>query len=87
MKIYCLSGLGADKRVFSKLSLNYELIHINWVSVEKNTTIEEYAFQLSHSIDQTQEHIIMGVSFGGLIAMEVSKITKAKLIILISSAE
>jgi pimeloyl-ACP methyl ester carboxylesterase len=87
MKIYCFSGLGADKRVFSELSLNYELIHINWISVEKNTTIEEYALQLSRSIDQTQEHIIMGVSFGGLIAMEVSKITKAKLIILISSAE
>lgn len=39
MKIYGISGLGADKRVFQFLTLNYEFISIDWITPNKNETI------------------------------------------------
>lgn len=87
MKIYSFSGLGADKRVFEELQLNCELIHIEWLPVTKTTTIEHYASQLSYFVDSSEDHILMGVSFGGILAIEVAKITHPKLTILISSIE
>ena len=87
MKIYGISGLGADKRVFEKLTLDLELIPIDWIPPYKNEKIEDYANRLSEIIDKNEEFIILGVSFGGLIATEISKISKPRLTILISSAE
>ena len=87
MKVYGISGLGADKRVFEKLTLDLELIPIDWITPYKNERIEDYAKRLSKKIDKKEEFIIIGVSFGGLIATEISKILKSKLTILISSAE
>lgn len=87
MKLYAISGLGADKRVFDYLKLNCELIPIDWIIHEKNESIENYAKRLSKVIDINESFGIIGVSFGGLMAMEISKFLKPKITILISSAE
>ena len=39
MKLYAISGLGADKRVFQYLDLDYELIHIDWIPPLKGERI------------------------------------------------
>jgi len=31
MKIYAIPGLGADKRVFEHLQLEYELVALDWI--------------------------------------------------------
>lgn len=87
MKIYGISGLGADQRVFNYLKLNCEFIPIEWIQPFKNEPLDKYALRLSQVIDTKENFGILGVSFGGLVAMEISKILKPKLIILISSAE
>ncbi len=89
MKIFAISGLGADKRVFDFLQLDNELIPLDWVSPIKNETIEDYSLRLAqkYKIDRISDFVILGLSFGGLIAVEISKILKPKLTILISSAE
>ncbi|WP_339865982.1 alpha/beta hydrolase [uncultured Algoriphagus sp.] len=87
MKIYGISGLGADKRVFKYLSLHAEFIPIDWIDPFKDEPIESYALRLSAEIDETDEFGVLGVSFGGLIAVEISKKLKPALTILISSAE
>ncbi|TPN86320.1 alpha/beta hydrolase [Aquimarina algicola] len=86
MKIYGISGLGADKRVFDALTLDVELIPIDWITPNKNEAIEAYSKRLSSIIDTKNDFSIIGVSFGGLIATEISKILKPKITILISSA-
>jgi esterase/lipase len=86
MKIYAISGLGADKRAYGKLSLNKQFIHLDRVKNLKNESIEKCSFRLSKEIDSSESFIIIGLSFGGLIAIEISKILKPKLTILISSA-
>jgi hypothetical protein len=37
MNAYFISGLGADKRIFSKLKLNEKIniIHIDWIAPKK----------------------------------------------------
>ncbi|UZR94880.1 hypothetical protein [Chondrinema litorale] len=88
MKIYAISGLGADERVFKYLKLDCELIPLHWIKPQKNESIESYALRLSKNIDTKQETFgILGVSFGGLIATEITKVLNPKFTILISSAE
>jgi hypothetical protein len=55
MKIYAISGLGADKRVFSNLSLNYDIVHLDWIEPKPNESISEYSLRLSRLIDQKED--------------------------------
>lgn len=87
MKLYGISGLGADKRVFEYLTLDCEFIPIEWIEPSNDETIENYSIRFSKSINKKEDFGIMGISFGGLIAVEISKKLNPKLTILISSAE
>jgi hypothetical protein len=89
MKIFGISGLGADKRVFKYLTLEHELIPVDWIIPKKKETIVEYSKRLinEYGIENEKEFGILGVSFGGLIATEISKLTKPRFTILISSVE
>ncbi|MEO7989230.1 MAG: alpha/beta hydrolase [Chryseolinea sp.] len=84
--LFLLSGLGADKRVFDFLDFGeYNVHHIVWINPLENETIQEYARRLCNQI-HISNPILIGVSFGGMIAMEIGKIIKTEKIILISSA-
>ena len=87
MKIYCFSGLGADERVFKYLKLNpeFKLVPVPWIEPLKNESLESYSKRISACIPTKEEFGVLGVSFGGVIAQEVSAITKPNLIIGIST--
>lgn len=85
--IYFVSGLGADERVFQYLSLEgYHPKHVFWVDPEPQEAIASYAKRLTEQIEE--EHpILVGLSFGGMIAVEMAKHIAVDKIILISSAK
>lgn len=87
MNTYFISGLGADKRIFSKLKLSEKIniIHIDWINPNKNETLEAYAQRLSRIIDTSQPFALIGVSFGGMIAVEIAKILAPTTTVIISS--
>lgn len=89
MRIFGIGGLGADKRVFEYLTLNRELIPIEWIKPQKDEHIEDFSKRLisKYQLDKEDDIGILGVSFGGLVATEISKIINPRLTILISSAE
>jgi len=87
MKIYGISGLGADERVFKYLNLKHEIIPLAWIKHDKNESLEHYAKRLAAKIDTNEDFGVLGVSFGGLVAVEISKILNPKVTILISSVE
>lgn len=87
MTIYGISGLGADKRVFDFLNLDYPLIPVEWIEPNKKESLKDYAMRLSKVINIQSDFGLIGVSFGGLVAVEISKFLKPKLTILISSVE
>jgi pimeloyl-ACP methyl ester carboxylesterase len=86
-EIYLLSGLGADERVFNYLDLGaYKANYIRWANPDAGESIAEYARKLLTQI-KSECPILVGVSFGGIIAVEIGKLIKTEKIILISSAK
>jgi pimeloyl-ACP methyl ester carboxylesterase len=87
-KIYFISGLGADHRVFVNLKIDNSFQkHIEWEVPFKNESLSEYCQRLLTQIDQKSEVILVGVSFGGIIAQEIAKLISVKKIIIISSVK
>ncbi len=83
--IYCISGLGADERAFSKLKIEgYELKMIHWLMPQGKESIQEYATRMRSAIDE-ENPTLMGLSFGGMLCTEIAKQVAVKKIILISS--
>jgi len=87
MKIYLIGGLGADERVFNYLKLNYATKSIKWIKPKPGEKLNCYAKRLSKQINPDEEFGILGVSFGGIVAIEISKHIKPAILILISSVE
>lgn len=86
-KIYVLSGLGADHRVFQNIDFGkHDVKFIQWIVPEKKETIESYASRIAEQID-VPNPIIIGLSFGGIMAVELAKQIQLKQLILISSAK
>lgn len=86
MKIYAFSGLGADQRIFSYLRLDHDIVPILWIDPEPNESLVSYAIRLGEQVDTSEPFALMGVSFGGMLATELSKKINPVATILISSA-
>jgi hypothetical protein len=83
--LYLFSGLGADKRVFEYLDLKaYDTTCIEWLPPGEDESLSDYAKRLLTQI-KTEKPILMGVSFGGIMAVEISKLIEVEKIIQISS--
>ncbi len=83
--IYCISGFGADERVFSKLNLpGYNIHYIKWNIPEKNESLHAYAKRLIEQIHHVNP-ILIGLSFGGMMCIEIARQFPVEKIILISS--
>ncbi|MBK9635435.1 MAG: hypothetical protein IPO64_13325 [Bacteroidetes bacterium] len=87
MTLYLIGGLGADERVFKYLNINVKTQIINWILQEPNEELKSYAKRLTEQINKNEEFAILGVSFGGIIAIEMAKFIRPKKLILISSVE
>lgn len=85
--LYLIGGLGADERVFRYLDLQAPTVSITWIKPKTKEPISSYAKRVMEQIDTNLPFGILGVSFGGLIAIEIAKISKPEILILISSAE
>ena len=87
MDIYFISGLGADKRIFQKLILpeNFTVHYIEWLHVYGKESLQNYCRRLSEQIDQSRQFILIGVSFGGIVAVQLSRLLKPVQTIIISS--
>jgi pimeloyl-ACP methyl ester carboxylesterase len=88
LNLYFISGLAVDKRVFKKLTLstNFSIHYIEWIRPFIRESVSNYAKRLSASIDQTQPFGLVGLSFGGMIAIEMNQFVHPVKTIIISSA-
>jgi len=79
-------GLGASEKLFGQFDFGDKKTFVVKFLVPKNKeTIQQYCQRLAASIPKDEDLIFIGVSFGGILALEVSKIIPAKKIILIST--
>ena len=85
--LYIFSGLGADEKAFHRLNLDaFQVTHIRWVKPGVREPIDAYAKRLLEQMI-TPKPVLMGLSFGGIIAIEVSRHIDTEKIILISSVK
>lgn len=83
--IYCISGLGADEKVFKHLRLNgYEFKFIPWLQPKQKENIRDYAKRMAAYIEHDSP-ILLGVSFGGMIGIEIAKQMQLQKLIIVSS--
>jgi pimeloyl-ACP methyl ester carboxylesterase len=82
-------GLGVDERIFQNLAVDnrFTRIVIRWIKPFPNENLTHYASRLADQIPQKNNLIIIGISFGGIIATELSKILNPLQTIIISSVK
>jgi pimeloyl-ACP methyl ester carboxylesterase len=87
MKVYFIPGLGADKRVFRHICLpeGFDMIHLDWLRPEADEKLVHYAERLAGGIDMNEPWSVVGLSFGGMLASEISRQFTPKQTILIAS--
>lgn len=84
--VYVLSGLGADKRVFQWIDFGeYTPTFIEWVLPTPKESIEAYAQRLMAQI-KGENPVVVGISFGGMMACEIAKQMQVQKVVLIASA-
>jgi pimeloyl-ACP methyl ester carboxylesterase len=85
VKMYCISGLGADEHIFDGLVVpGAELAHLPWLMPEGDEALGDYAGRMKACIRETAP-ILLGVSFGGMMAIEIAKLLPAATVIIVSS--
>jgi pimeloyl-ACP methyl ester carboxylesterase len=87
MDVYIISGLGADERAFQKTKLpeGFRMIHVQWLKPEKRESLQDYVQRLSATIDTSRHFALVGLSFGGVVAGEMSKLIHPQITIILSS--
>ena len=87
MKAYFISGLGADKKAFQKIKLpaGYEPVYLDWMTPEKGESLTNYARRFSSLIKNNDAFILIGLSFGGMLASEIARLRNPMKTIIISS--
>lgn len=85
--IYFIPGLAASSNIFEHINLpneQFETHCIEWLQPIQNETLVDYAKRMSAFVTESNT-ILIGVSFGGIIAQEMAEFVKPKKIVIISS--
>ncbi len=87
MKVYFISGLAADRRVFKYIALpsGFEAVHLDWITPHRHESLESYSLRLAEPIDREEPFALVGLSMGGMIAAEITKKIKPQACVLLCS--
>ena len=87
--VYLIPGQGSDYRLFSNINLdsNYDIKYVHHCIPDVGMTMAEYAKKLLLQIDTSEPFILIGVSLGGMLSVEISEISNPLKVIIISSAK
>ncbi|WP_375438117.1 alpha/beta fold hydrolase [uncultured Hymenobacter sp.] len=85
--IYLIPGLGADERVFQNLRplLQDKTRILLWLTPEPDESLPDYAARMAAPIPLEQAGLIVGVSFGGVVGLEINRIRPRLRTVLVSS--
>lgn len=88
MNVYFISGLGADEKMFRRIRLpeNFSIRHLCWLDPLKEESFQAYAQRLALGIQTAEPFILVGLSLGGMMSIEMNKFLHPVHTVLISSA-
>ena len=88
--IYFMPGLAAGPEIFEHLKLSseiYEFYYLEWIEpIDLHESIFNYALRITKDIQHINP-VLVGVSFGGILVQEVSKLIATRKVIIISSVK
>ena len=86
--IYCIPGLGATDAIFSRLKpKSVDLKPLKLPRPTDGDDIHSYASRLLGQLDTERPFWLLGQSFGGMLAIEMSRLCSPEKIILVSSVK
>ena len=88
--IYCFPGQGSDSRLFDSIRIDtalYKLSFIKYHTPEKWMNMKDFAYSLISQIDTLNPFVLLGVSLGGMLCIELNEKLKPLKTIIISSAK
>jgi len=87
--VYLIPGMAASPSIFKNIKLDknrFEMFLLEWKIPHKKETLQDYAKRIAEDI-QHKDPVIIGVSFGGILAQEISLIISVRKTIIISSVK
>lgn len=87
--IYFLPGLAANPSIFKNIYLDpdrFEMYFLEWMIPFEEESISEYALRFCTKVKH-ENAVLVGVSFGGIIAQEMNLVHNFRKIIIISSVK
>ncbi|MFM7105020.1 MAG: alpha/beta hydrolase [Flavobacteriales bacterium] len=84
LNYYLIPGMGANRRLYENYQLPGMIHHLEWEHVSGPQTLADYAKHLAKKMN-TSNNIIVGSSMGGMMAVELSRIVRPLLTVLISA--
>lgn len=86
-RLIMFPGLGADARLFQAQRGAFpELIVPDWLPARPGETLAEYGRRMAGTFEVRRPFFLCGVSFGGMVALEVARHSVPNALMLISSA-
>lgn len=83
--IYAIPGLSTDRRIFQRLELEGEVRFLDWIEPKPAETLSNYAHRMAEKITTSETFILLGLSFGGIVAQEMASFLSVQKVILLSS--
>lgn len=84
--VYMIPGMAANSSIFENIVLpdHFKIHYLEWILPKKDETLQLYANRMTNFIKH-KNPVIIGVSFGGILAQEIAKIIDVRRVIIISS--
>ncbi len=87
--VYLMPGMAASPKIFEHIKLpeaQFKLHYLEWIIPVDDETIEAYALRMTKFIKH-ENIVLLGVSFGGVLVQEISKLIKVQKLIIVSSVK
>lgn len=87
--VYLMPGMAASPTIFEYIKLpesKFEVHWLEWQIPEENETLHDYAKRMCNFVKH-KDVVLLGVSFGGILVQEMSKIIKVKKLFVVSSVK
>jgi pimeloyl-ACP methyl ester carboxylesterase len=83
--LYAISGLGTDERIFSRIDWPVPMTYLPWLQPEKGESLSAYAARMAANITDPEPVVLLGLSFGGIVAQEIAHIRPVRQLLLLST--
>ncbi|MDT0557323.1 alpha/beta hydrolase [Ichthyenterobacterium sp. W332] len=87
--LYLMPGMAANPTIFEHIKLpesQFKILWLDWLIPEPNEHIKAYAQRMNARITESNA-ALLGVSFGGILVQEMSKLRDFKTVIVVSSVK